>query len=71
MTSDIFKLDAYIKDLSGDEWVQTLVSQTGNSITWYSEKINVEEIIFSCGSFPNVPLIGSKCCISYNPTLAL
>lgn len=31
----------------------------------------MEEIIFSCGEFPNVPLIGSKGCINYNPTLEL
>lgn len=31
----------------------------------------MEEIIFSCEEFPNVPLIGSKGCINYNPTLEL
>lgn len=30
-----------------------------------------DEVITSCGSFPNVPLIGSRGCISYNPVLAL
>ncbi|KAI5408159.1 hypothetical protein KIW84_054121 [Lathyrus oleraceus] len=67
----MFKVGAYIKDMSGEDWAQTLVSQTGNSITWYSGKLNVEEIIFSCISFPNGPLIRSKGCIRYNPTLAL
>lgn len=71
MTSRIFKVGAYIKDMNEGQWAQTLVSYIGNSITWYSGKLNVEEIIFSCGSFRNMPLIGSKCFISYNPTLTL
>ena len=30
----------------------------------------VRSIITSCGDFPNVPLIGTKGCINYNPVLA-
>lgn len=55
----------------GYKWAQTLVLLTGGSITLYARKINVDEIVFNCRSFPNVPLIEYKGCISYNPTLAL
>lgn len=37
----------------------------------YPKKINTRNIIISCGSFPNVPLIGSKGCINYNHVLDL
>ena len=30
----------------------------------------VQSIITSCGEYPNVPLMGSKWCINYNPVLA-
>lgn len=53
------------------DWANTLVSLSGKDITWYRNKLNVEEIIVSCGIFPNVPLIGPKGCISYNSILAL
>ena len=40
-------------------------------VLWYARKLNIGDIIYSCGDFPNVPLIGSRGCINYNPTLAL
>jgi hypothetical protein len=48
-----------------------LASLTENVIRWYPRKLDIKEIIISCGEFPNVPLIGSKGCINYNPILAL
>lgn len=56
--------------MTSEEWDQTLVSLTRKFITWYNRRLNVEYIILNCGSFPNVPLIRSKGCISYNLTLA-
>ena len=56
--------------LGRDGWPQFLVSLTWASICWYPWKIE-DEIIISCGDFPNVPLIGSKACINYNPILAM
>ncbi|KAI5387679.1 hypothetical protein KIW84_073679 [Lathyrus oleraceus] len=45
---------------------------TGNpDLSWYSkEYINVD-IIFSCGDFPNLPLIGTQGCVNANPILSL
>lgn len=67
----IFKAYHWIKEKTNDKWTQTLVILNEKSIFWYAGKLNVEEIIFSCGELPNFPIIGSKGCISYNPTLAL
>ncbi|KAI5437960.1 hypothetical protein KIW84_023911 [Lathyrus oleraceus] len=33
--------------------------------------LNVRNVIVSCGEFRNVPLIGTKGCINYNPVLSL
>ncbi|KAH1198635.1 hypothetical protein GmHk_18G052175 [Glycine max] len=30
-----------------------------------------EGVLFSCGNYPNVPLIGTRGCINYNPALAI
>ncbi|KAH1193908.1 hypothetical protein GmHk_19G054832 [Glycine max] len=30
-----------------------------------------EGVLFSCGDYPNVPLIGTRGCINYNPALAI
>ncbi|KAI5412483.1 hypothetical protein KIW84_057234 [Lathyrus oleraceus] len=70
LTSHVFISNTLISDMSSTNWAQTLVSLTERDITWYRSKLNGEEIIIICGSFPNVPLIGSKGCISYNPMLA-
>ncbi|XP_050875279.1 uncharacterized protein LOC127078908 [Lathyrus oleraceus] len=71
LISYVFKPNAHISEMSNGDWARTLVSLSSKDILWYRHKLNVEEIIVNCGSFPNVPLIGSKGCISYNPMLAL
>src|SRR3954471_4112992 len=48
----------------GLHWSQKIMSLTHSDIDWCSPDI------FSCGSYPNVPLIGTKGGISYNPALA-
>ncbi|GAU40821.1 hypothetical protein TSUD_398050, partial [Trifolium subterraneum] len=59
------------KTLKRLEWSQKIVSLTEGSILWYARKINEREVTISCGDFPNVPLIGSRGCINYNPILAI
>ncbi|KEH33891.1 hypothetical protein MTR_3g053450 [Medicago truncatula] len=44
---------------------------TESVIRWYPRQLDLKEIVNSCGEFPNVPLIGSKARINYNPILAL
>lgn len=66
----MFKPNVHISEMSNRDRAITLVSLYSNDIPWYRYKLKVEEIIVSCSSFPNVPLIGSKGCINYNPMLA-
>ncbi|XP_050895792.1 uncharacterized protein LOC127102467 [Lathyrus oleraceus] len=69
--SHVFKEVDTIKRMDGYEWSQKLVGLTENTIIWYPHGLNVEDTITSYGEFLNVPLIGSKGCINYNPILAV
>lgn len=69
--SHVFKLNAPIDTINDRDWARTLVSLYNKDVTWYRRKLNVEEIIVNYRIFPDVPLIGSKGCISYNHMLAL
>ncbi|KAI5395522.1 hypothetical protein KIW84_061903 [Lathyrus oleraceus] len=71
LTSHVLKPNALIGDMSSIDWAQTLVSLTERDITWYRNKLNIEEIIIRCGIFPKIPLIGSTSYISYNPMLVI
>ena len=53
------------------KWPKRVMSLTSHDIRWHDLRVDTSEIILSCGDFPNVPLIGTKCCINYNPLLAL
>lgn len=67
----MFKDIDTIEGINGYEWSQKLVGLTENDVIWYPHGLNVGDAITSCGEFPNVPLIGSKRCINYNPVLAV
>ncbi|XP_050909129.1 uncharacterized protein LOC127122897 [Lathyrus oleraceus] len=69
--SHVFKEVDTIEKMDGYEWSQKLVGLTENTIIWYPHGLNVGDTITSCGEFPNVPLIGSKGCINYNPILVV
>ena len=43
---------------------------THSDIVWYHQAYHEVEIVDSYGSFPNVPLLGTKGEINYNPVLA-
>ncbi|WJX71853.1 hypothetical protein P8452_55799 [Trifolium repens] len=70
-TSQISKNIFTIETMNAHEWSQKMISLTECSILWHARKINEREVIISCGDFPNVPLIGSRGCINYNPILAI
>lgn len=42
-----------------------------HDIAWYSRKYDGINIAFNCSDFPNIPLFRIKCCLNYNPILAL
>lgn len=58
----------FLKDL---KWSQKLASLTSNAIVWYLPAWKVEKVVTSCGEFSNVPLMGPRGCINYNPSLVL
>jgi len=51
-------------------WSQKIMSLTPADIVWFVPACNTETIIDSCGGFGNVPLIGIRGGINYNPVLA-
>ena len=60
-----------IKTLTQYEWPKKLRSLTADSVLWYARRLDIGDIIYSCGDFLNILLIGSRGCINYNPILNL
>lgn len=46
------------------------MSPTNADVTWYSRVYDDVKIVDNCGEFPNLPLLGTKRGINYNPILA-
>lgn len=61
----------WVQLLEGMPWPQKLDALTPEAVNWCTQSIGKSKVIMSCGTFPNVPLIGSQGCINYNPVLAL
>ncbi|KAH1189518.1 hypothetical protein GmHk_20G057269 [Glycine max] len=54
------------------DWDQLLAGIGGRTINWFPRwKEGKERVLFSCGGYPNIPLIGTRGCINYNPALAI
>ncbi|KAH1265110.1 hypothetical protein GmHk_01G000871 [Glycine max] len=54
------------------DWDQHLAGIGGRTINWFPWwKEGKEGVLFSCGDYPNIPLIGMRGCINYNPALAI
>ncbi|KAH1249389.1 hypothetical protein GmHk_05G012741 [Glycine max] len=54
------------------DWDQYLVGIGGRTINWLPRwKEGNEGVLFSCGDYPNVPLIGTRGCINFNPAVAI
>ncbi|KAH1213570.1 hypothetical protein GmHk_14G041499 [Glycine max] len=54
------------------DWDQHLAGIGGSAINWFPRwKEGKEGVLFSCGDYLNVPLIGTRGCINYNPALAI
>ncbi|XP_058726072.1 uncharacterized protein LOC131597388 [Vicia villosa] len=56
---------------STQKWSQRIMGLTANDIVWCHIGMGIKEVITSCGTFDNFPLIGTKGVINYNPKLAL
>ncbi|KAH1241528.1 hypothetical protein HKD37_07G018798 [Glycine soja] len=56
----------------GTNWGQLLASKEGASVNWFPRwKEGRTGVLILCRGFPNVPLMGTRGCISYNPVLAI
>ncbi|KAH1228748.1 hypothetical protein GmHk_10G028689 [Glycine max] len=54
------------------DWDQLLAGIGGRTISWFPRwKKGKEGVLFSCGMYPNIPLVGTRGCINYNPMLAI
>jgi len=53
-----------------NEWAQLCASLSEEKIRWCASWQQGSHIIYHCGNYPNVPLMGIRCCINYNPLLA-
>ena len=56
----------------GANWDQLFASKEGASVNWFPRwKEGRTGVLISCEGFPNVPLMGTRGCISYNPVIAI
>ncbi|XP_050916035.1 uncharacterized protein LOC127131140 [Lathyrus oleraceus] len=61
----------FIENKDNLKWSQRIMSLNAEDISWYSRIYNSVKLILNYGNFPNVPLLGMKGGINYNPRLAL
>ncbi|XP_058765972.1 uncharacterized protein LOC131639498 [Vicia villosa] len=70
-SSHLPKSGAFVTTRDSQKWPQRIMGLTANDIVWYHLRTDIEQVITRCGSFGNVPLIGTKGVINYNPKQAL
>jgi len=51
-------------------WALFVAGLNQKKIVWQPSWQQRSKLIFSCEGFPNVPLMGIRGCINYNPVLA-
>ncbi|XP_014517249.1 uncharacterized protein LOC106774721 [Vigna radiata var. radiata] len=57
------------KNMGTEEWAHFFAGLNGGKIKWRPSWLRDRGFIHYCGNFPNIPLIGARYCINYNPTL--
>ncbi|XP_050895607.1 uncharacterized protein LOC127102253 [Lathyrus oleraceus] len=57
----------FVKNKDNLKWSQWIMSLKAEDISWYSRVYDGVKLILNCGDFPNVPLLGTKGGINYNP----
>jgi len=60
-----------VKKQEARVWKEDLLRCDAEHFHWVCPWYHPRDTIFSCGAFPNVPLMGSRGCISYTPVIAL
>ena len=53
------------------DWEELLARMTSTAVRWSPRWKEVPNVLCKCGAFPNVPLMGTKGCINYNPILGI
>ena len=69
--SHLPRTDAFMDPKSPLKWSQKLMGHTAQNIVWFDKNLSGIDIICSCGEFENVPLIGVRGGINYNPVLLI
>ncbi|KAL5133544.1 hypothetical protein HKD37_03G006848 [Glycine soja] len=55
-----------------ENWEELLAAMVGASVNWFPRwKEGGDGVLCSCEGFPNVPLMGTRGCINYNPIMAI
>ncbi|KAI5402665.1 hypothetical protein KIW84_050312 [Lathyrus oleraceus] len=66
------KSGAFVDVKDSLSWSKRLMGIRAKDISWWSDQNLLRaDIIHSCGNFPNVPLVGRRGGINYNPSLAV
>ncbi|XP_050919647.1 uncharacterized protein LOC127137207 [Lathyrus oleraceus] len=69
--SHLSKKGPFIDNEGNLKWSQRIMSVTVEDIFWYFRVYDGVEIIMDYGNLPNVPLLGTKDGINYNPRITL
>ena len=54
-------------DKSKINWEELLASMSSSTICRFPRWEEMPNVLYRCGAFPNVPLMGTKGCVNYNP----
>ncbi|XP_027348296.1 uncharacterized protein LOC113859813 [Abrus precatorius] len=54
---------------SGQKWANHLASLNEGHIRWHTPWQQSTTIVYHCGNYPNVSLMGTRGCINYNPVM--
>ncbi|KAJ1430785.1 hypothetical protein SESBI_07617 [Sesbania bispinosa] len=60
-----------VKEQSAKQWRDDFARYEAKFFPWVCPWYHHIDTIFSCGDFPNVPLMGTRGCIAYTPVIAL
>ncbi|XP_058775709.1 uncharacterized protein LOC131649982 [Vicia villosa] len=61
---------AFVDNRHTSKWAERIMGLRAKDIIWYNSALDDREVIMSCGKFKNVPLMGLRGGINYNPVLA-
>ncbi len=60
-----------VRQLGAREWKEEFFKVEANKFIWACPWYHPKSTILSCGSFPNVPLMGPRGCVAYTPAVVL